>query len=68
MGLAALYSSGLLDAYFRCVNGNTQVSATELRTMPLPPLEQITELGRRIRKAKRPMSAVDGLVEEVIGG
>lgn len=65
-GLAALYSSSLLDAYFRCVNGNTQVSATELRTMPLPPLAQIVELGRRVRMEAEPMSAVDALVEEII--
>jgi adenine-specific DNA-methyltransferase len=67
-GLAALYSSSLLDAYFRCVNGNTQVSATELRNMRLPPLGQITELGRKLRKTKQAMSAVDRLVEDVIGG
>ena len=67
-GLAALYSSSLLDAYFRCVNGNTQVSATELRTMPLPPLAQIVTLGKRVRKASKPMQAVDELVEEIIGG
>jgi len=67
-GLAALYSSNLMDAYFRCVNGNTQVSATELRNMPLPPLSQISELGRKIRNAKQAMSAVDGLVEDVITG
>ena len=35
-GLAALYSSRLLDTFYRAVNGNTQVSATELRAMPLP--------------------------------
>ena len=67
-GLAALYSSSLLDAYFRCVNGNTQVSATELRTMPLPPLAQIIALGKRVRKGNKPMEVVDELVEEIIGG
>jgi len=66
-GLAALFSSKLLDAYFRCVNGNTQVSATELRTMQLPPLAQIVELGKRVRKEKNPMNAVDGLIAKILG-
>ena len=66
-GLAALFSSKLLDAYFRCVSGNTQVSATELRTMPLPPLAQIIELGKRVRTKKKPMEAVDGLIADILG-
>lgn len=58
-GLATLYSSSLLDAYFRTINGNTQVSATELRTMPLPAHGAIVELGRSVRKAPDPIAAVD---------
>ena len=46
-GLAMLLNSRLLDAYFRTFSGNTQVSATELRAMPLPPLEIIVEIGQR---------------------
>jgi adenine-specific DNA-methyltransferase len=45
-GLAVLLNSELLDTYFRIQNGNTQVSATELRAMPLPPLLKISEIGR----------------------
>jgi adenine-specific DNA-methyltransferase len=50
-GLAAILNSALLDRYFRICNGNTQVSATELRSMPLPPLGAITRLGRQLMES-----------------
>lgn len=48
MGLSALLDSELFDSYFRMFNGNINVSATELRIMPLPPIETIREIGRKI--------------------
>lgn len=48
MGLTALLDSELFDAWFRTFNGNINVSATELRMMPLPPIETIREIGRKI--------------------
>lgn len=48
IGLAALLNSDLFDAYFRTFNGNINVSATELRIMPLPPIETIREIGRKV--------------------
>ena len=44
-GIAALLNSTFLDRYFRLSNGNTQVSATELRAMPLPAENQIRSIG-----------------------
>jgi len=48
-GLAALFNSALLDRYFRTISGNTQVNATELRTMPLPTLKTVAAIGRKIQ-------------------
>ena len=65
-GLAALYNSRLLDTWFRTVNGNTQVNATELRAMPLPAHETIVALGRRVKRLSNPASRVDALVASMM--
>lgn len=65
-GLAALYNSALLDAFFRCGSGNTQVSATELRAMPLPPLEVIISIGQQARKLDEPLTGLDKLVLDMV--
>ena len=65
-GLAALYNSRLLDTWFRAVNGNTQVSATELRAMPLPERDAIVALGHRVKRLGDPMAGLDRLVTSMI--
>jgi|SRR3989344_5779175 len=49
LGLAAILNSSLLDSYFRIFNGNTQVSATELRNLPLPSSRIIEKIGLLIK-------------------
>ncbi len=65
-GLAALYNSQILDIYFRTINGNTQVSATELRLMPLPEVEDIVALGRRIQNVSDPLMELDALAQRLV--
>nr|DAO74558.1 MAG TPA: type II restriction enzyme [Caudoviricetes sp.] len=48
IGISALLNSDLFDTYFRTFNGNVNVSATELRGMPLPDLEIIKSIGERM--------------------
>jgi adenine-specific DNA-methyltransferase len=61
-GLAVLFSSSLLDRYFRTSSGNTQVSATELRTIPLPPLETVIRIGKQAQALGSEIKAIDQMV------
>jgi len=67
-GLAVLFNSDLLDIYFRCMNGNTQVSATELRAIPLPPLKTLAQVGRAAREAADPTREIGSLVLRMLSG
>lgn len=66
-GLAAILNSQLLDTYFRISSGNTQVSATELRAMPLPSHDKIIRIGRRARTLTGASELLEKIVGEVLG-
>jgi len=59
--LAVLYNSSFYDAYFRTLNGSTQVSATEIRSIPLPPLDIIIEIGKRAIMCANIHESIDSL-------
>ena len=59
-----MLNSHLIDAWFRSTNGNTQVSATELRAMPLPPLEAIHAIGREAMHSKS-LAELDEMAERL---
>ena len=66
IGLSALFNSNLFDTYFKTFNGNVNVSATELREITLPPLEQIKELGRYlIQLNDYSMPFINKLIEDI---
>ena len=58
VGLAAILNSQLLDAYVRISSGNTQVSATELRALPLPTLAVINRIGRHVANDPADLEAI----------
>lgn len=65
-GLALLFNSRLLDQWFRILNGNTEVSATEIRSLPLPDRASIEKLGRRFDDSVD-LAEMDRWLEELPG-
>jgi adenine-specific DNA-methyltransferase len=65
-GLAALLSSRAVDAHFRALAGTTQVNATELRKLPLPPMSVICRIGRAL-PAVPTLVEIDAVVERELG-
>jgi adenine-specific DNA-methyltransferase len=65
-GFSAIYNSEFFDLYFRTLNGNTQVSATELRAIPLPSLKRILIIGELVRKCQRPWQEVEQRVNDLL--
>lgn len=65
-GLAAFLASSLVDAHFRALAGSTQVNATELRKLPLPPLAVIEQIGRTV-SARPSLAEIDEVVTSALG-
>ena len=67
IGLSAFLNSAIVDRYFRIVNGNTQVNAAEIRALPLPPLEIITEMGKEVQRIDKPTpEQVDSVIFSIL--
>ena len=67
-GIMAILNSSLIDKYFRVVNGNTQVNASEINNLPFPPYDKILEIGKTIMSFKNIKdNSINSLVTEVLG-
>jgi len=51
-GLAAILNTLLIDIYFRSLNGNTQVNASDIRILPLPSTDAIRKIGTYVQQKK----------------
>lgn len=67
-GLSVLYNSSLFDSYFRSLTGNTQVSATELNSIPLPSIDTIQEIGKQYLSLNgKGIQEIDNIVNSALG-
>lgn len=64
-GLAALLASSVVDAHFRSLAGSTQVNATELRKLPLPPFGILLQIGERVGDNPT-LTRIDEVVAEAL--
>lgn len=51
-GIYSLLNSTLYDTYYRILNGSTQVNSTEINLMPVPSLDVIRKMGRKLMESK----------------
>lgn len=51
-GIAAILNSSIMDVFFRMLNGNTQVNATDINNMPFPDIESIKKIGKIVQESR----------------
>ncbi len=64
-GLAAFLNSHIVDKYFQTSAGNTQVNATDLRKLPLPPLDLLVDIGRAVPVGAS-LAVIDSVVDSIL--
>lgn len=65
-GLYTLFNSTLYDRYYRILNGSTQVNATEINCMPVPPRSTIIQMGRELRQCDLSQLSCDKIIDKWI--
>lgn len=67
-GLYVLFNSTLYDEYYRILNGSTQVNSTEINSMPIPDIECIRKMGKKVITSKDYSEAnCNNILEEYVG-
>jgi len=68
-GVAGILSTRLIDNFFRSLNGNTQVNATDIRSLPLPSIEDVRRIGKVVYESRSCRSGfhLEQAVSKVLG-
>lgn len=48
-GLYVVFNSTIYDRYYRILNGSTQVNSTEVNSMPMPSIQEIEDMGKKLQ-------------------
>lgn len=65
-GLVCWLNSTYIDEKFRLFSGHTQVNATDLNNLPYPDLENLSEIGKKLKNEKEwSQTAFDNLAREI---
>jgi adenine-specific DNA-methyltransferase len=69
LGIAAILNTTIIDNFFRSVNGNTQVNATDIRSLPFPTIEEIRKIGELVYEYQSYQNGydLDNIVAAVMG-
>lgn len=65
-GLYVLLNSSLYDAYYRILNGSTQVNSTEINQIPIPSRDVIEKMGRELMHHELTVVNCDKIVDRWI--
>jgi len=68
-GIAAILNTTIIDNFFRSLNGNTQVNATDIRSLPFPVIEDVRTIGKLVYESKTYQNGfdLDNIVATVMG-
>jgi len=67
-GIAGILNTKIIDIYFRSLNGNTQVNATDIRNLPFPNIDDLRKIGHTICDARIHSNIldIDDFVAEIL--
>ena len=51
-GLSAILNTTFIDNFFRSLNGNTQVNASDIKSLPVPDIEDIRKIGKIVYESE----------------
>ena len=51
-GIAAVLNTSIVDQYFRALNGNTQVNASDIKAVSMPDYDSIISIGKLVKSKK----------------